>query len=131
MSRTLPYTWAAPESIYAKESDERRVTLLVNVWLDWRPGDAEPLPSADDFGVRPLLKPPSGLDFSSERRIVALPVPTERCSKPRAWSFKAGSHKTRITMRLPGALVDAPDAVVLFQEAPGAPALVEVAPRTS
>jgi hypothetical protein len=33
-------------------------------------------------------------------------------------------------MRLPGALVDAPDAVVLFQEAPGAPALVEVAPRT-
>ena len=123
------YLHAAPESIYAKESDERRVTLLVNVWLDWRPGDAEPLPSADDFGVRPLLRPPSPLDFSSERRIVALPVPTERCSKPRAWSFKAGSHKTRITMRLPGALVDAPDAVVLFQEAPGAPALVEVAPR--
>jgi hypothetical protein len=124
------YLHAAPESIYAKESDERRVTLLVNVWLDWRPGDAEPLPSADDFGVRPLLRPPSPLDFSSERRIVALPVPTERCAKARTWSFKAGSHKTRIALRLPGALVDAPDAVVLFQEAPGAPALVEVAPRT-
>ena len=40
------YLHAAPESIYAKESDERRVTLLVNVWLDWRPGDADPLPSA-------------------------------------------------------------------------------------
>ena len=125
------YLHAAPESIYAKESDERRVTLLVNVWLDWRPGDAEPLPSADDFGVRPLLRPPSPLDFSSERRIVALPVPTERCAKPRAWTFRAGAHRTRIIMRLPGALVDAPDAVVLFQEAPGAPALVEVAPRTS
>ena len=132
------YLHAAPESIYAKESDERRVTLLVNVWLDWRPGDADPLPSAvrssimpaDDFGVRPLLRPPSPLDFSAERRVVALPVPTERCSKPRAWTFRAGAHRTRIIMRLPGALVDAPDAVVLFQEAPGAPALVEVAPRT-
>ena len=132
------YLHAAPEAIYRKESDERRVTLLVNVWLDWRPGDADPLPSAvrssimpaDDFGGRPLLRPPSPLDFSAERRIVALPVPTERCSKPRAWTFRAGAHRTRIIMRLPGALVDAPDAVVLFQEAPGAPALVEVAPRT-
>ena len=132
------YLHAAPEAIYRKESDERRVTLLVNVWLDWRPGDADPLPSAvrssimpaDDFGVRPLLRPPSPLDFSAERRVVALPVPTERCSKPRAWTFRAGAHRTRIIMRLPGALVDAPDAVVLFQEAPGAPALVEVAPRT-
>ena len=42
------------------------------------------------------------------------------------------SHAVGGFVRLvPGALVDAPDAVVLFQEAPGAPALVEVAPRTS
>ena len=71
------------------------------------------------------------IDYCEHASSDALPVPTERCSKPRAWSFKAGSHKTRIIMRLPGALVDAPDAVVLFQEAPGAPALVEVAPRTT
>ena len=129
------YLHAAPSSIYRKEIDTRRVTLLVNVWLDWRPGDADPLPSAVRSSIslptsaRPLS--PFSLDFSVERRIVALPVPTERCAKPRAWTFRAGAHRTRIIMRLPGALVDAPDAVVLFQEAPGAPALVEVAPRTS
>ena len=62
--------------------------------------------------------------------IAHLANPTARPPSRRAWTFRAGAHRTRIIMRLPGALADAPDAVVLFQEAPGAPALVEVAPRT-
>jgi len=120
------YLHAAPDGIFANEIEKRRVTLLVNVWLDWRPRDADALPPA----VRHRLMggaPP--LDFARERRIVALPVPTQRCAAPRKWSFKAGAHKTRIALRLPGALVDAPDACVLFQGAPAGPPLVEVAPR--
>ena len=70
------------------------------------------------------------MDFSVERRIVALPVPTERCCQAARVDLQGRRPQRRIIMRLPGALVDAPDAVVLFQEAPGAPALVEVAPRT-
>mgnify|MGYP003310745703 CR=1 FL=1 len=41
-----------------------------------------------------------------------------------------GRSFVEVESSAPGALADAPDAVVLFQEAPGAPALVEVAPRT-
>ena len=119
------YLHAAPDGIFANEAAARRVTLLVNVWLDWRPRDADALPPAVR---RALMCEAPPLDFARERRIVALPVPTQR-SKPRKWSFKAGAHKTRIALRLPGALVDAPDACVLFQGAPAGPPLVEVAPR--
>ena len=98
----------------------------MNVWLDWRPEDADELPAA----ARAKLSTKAGkLDFGRERRIRALPVATG-AAKPRAWSFEAGSHPTRVQLRLPGRLDDdAPDACVLFQENQGGPALVDVTPK--
>ena len=121
---------AAPERIYAAEAgDARRVTLLVNVWLDWRPRDADALPEAARATL-PRSPKTAALDFANERRIEAIPVPTAPATKPRGWTFLAGDHKTRVALRLPGPLPGAaPDAAVLFQDAPGAPPLVEVAPR--
>jgi len=118
-----PKPQAAPDGVFAREGSGRRVTLLVNVWLDWRPEDADELPAA---ARAQLQAPREALDFRRERRIQALPMATAE-NKPRSWTFEAGAHPTKVSLRLPKRLGgDAPDACVLFQGGDGPP-LVEVA----
>lgn len=119
---------AAPDGIFKAESEAgKRATLLVNVWLDWRPEDADVLPPA----VRAKLStaPSPKLDFARERKIVALPVPTASVAEARSWTFAAGSRATKIALRVPALAAGAPDAVVLFQETPAGPPLVDVTPK--
>ena len=123
---------AAPDGLFPADDDDqakggKRVTLLVNVWLDWKPSDADVLPEI----LRAKLGrgPSPRLDFATERRLRALPVDSAS-KKPRSWAFKAGDHPTRITLRAGTLDTDAPDAVVLFQAAPpDGPPLVAVVPK--
>ena len=51
--------------------DTRRVPLLVNVWLDWRPGDADPLPSAVRSAGPTVMPARTTLGGGSRRRSAA------------------------------------------------------------
>ena len=118
---------AAPDGVYGEDASSAgdRVTLLVNVWLDWKPDDADVLPAAVRETLSAARLP--ALDFSRERRLRALPVDTAAAA-PRAWAFQAGDMATKIALRVAELPGDAPDAAVLFQGEPGGPPLVDVKP---
>ena len=108
-------------NLYMRRSPTRGASLYYEFGSTACPA----LPSADDFGVRPLLRPLLRFRRAAHRRAARADgaMLAAAAGRSRPVLINARHHASR-------ALVDAPDAVVLFQEAPGAPALVEVAPTT-
>jgi len=79
----------------------KRITFLVNVWLNHVPGGAVPLPAA--VGAKLQRATHSGA-FSTEREVTVLELPAAAPTRPLRWSFGDPARRLRLELPWPEAL---------------------------